>query len=399
MLILIFYTTLLTLMPSQVIPVGLGEENLGDDMANLAASINSPLDHQPPGWNVLGLAIALFITILGLELITSADYVFSYLYIGPILLTSFRLSRRTTLTITFLAVMLTLGNMWIPGSDRFSIPTLENRLIAVIALIVTWGLSDRNRHYQDTIAQQALLLQWQTKLASLREDFVATLTHDLKTPLLGAIETLSVFQTERYGNITPQQNTILDAIIRSHRASVHLVQTVLDIYRNDLEGVALSWAPINLTQLVQEVINGLRDLAENYQVTLNLHCEVDADNSQENLGVHGDALQLQRVVSNLVINAINHSPMGGHVEVVVTDRLDLPHSHLSVEVLDEGPGIGDEELPQLFERFYQGRSQRQAKGSGLGLYLSRQIVEAHSGTIWATNRHPRGAVFGFSLPM
>jgi two-component system NarL family sensor kinase len=109
----------------------------------------------------------------------------------------------------------------------------------------------------------------------------------------------------------------------------------------------------------------------------------------------GDALQLQRVFSNLLINGINHSPRGGKVEVV----LESDSAYHVVKVLDNGPGITQDELPYLFERFYQGQSDRQAKGSGLGLYLTRQIIEAHGGTIWAENRIPQGAMFGFRLPM
>ena len=69
-----------------------------------------------------------------------------------------------------------------------------------------------------------------------------------------------------------------------------------------------------------------------------------------------------------------------------------------VKILDSGQGITEEELPHLFERFYQGNSDRHASGSGLGLYLTRQIITAHGGTIWAENRSPRGALFGFRLP-
>lgn len=70
-----------------------------------------------------------------------------------------------------------------------------------------------------------------------------------------------------------------------------------------------------------------------------------------------------------------------------------------IKVADHGAGVRLEEIPHLFERFYQGQSDRQAKGAGLGLYLSRQIVEAHGGTIWAENRQPTGAVFAFRLPV
>ena len=90
-------------------------------------------------------------------------------------------------------------------------------------------------------------------------------------------------------------------------------------------------------------------------------------------------MQLQRVFSNLIINAINHSRRGDHVEIV----LEPQASYQVVKILDTGAGIQREQFPHLFERFYQGNSysgglsQRQAKGSGLGLYLSRQIIEAH----------------------
>lgn len=78
--------------------------------------------------------------------------------------------------------------------------------------------------------------------------------------------------------------------------------------------------------------------------------------------------------------------------------LEFYSGYQVVKILDNGQGITEEELPHLFERFYQGHSDRHASGSGLGLYLTRQIIEAHGGTIWAENRSPRGALFGFRLP-
>jgi len=105
-------------------------------------------------------------------------------------------------------------------------------------------------------------------------------------------------------------------------------------------------------------------------------------------------VQLERVFVNLLTNAINYSPRGGKVEIVMKSYA----SYQVVKVIDRGLGITDDELPHLFERFYQGHSDRQAKGSGLGLYLSRQIIDAHGGMIWAENKLPLGALFGFRLP-
>lgn len=341
-------------------------------------------------WIVMGL----FSTVILLELFTSIDSVFSYLYIVPILLANLRLNRRIAICLTLLASVLTIINLWIPGNQPITATTIENRLIAVFALVVTEILSHRNRYFEREITQQQVQLQFQRKLACIREDFAATLTHDLKTPLLGAIEMLKVLQQERFGDVTIEQHKVLGTIMRSHESSLQLLETLLDVYRNDDEGVMLRRSPLRLAELVEQVVDSLRELAQSYHVSLHFRCLNVPD--QDAL-VNGDALQLRRVISNLLVNAIKHSPIDGNVEVAVESLNDRSHRQQIVKVMDEGPGIHVNDLPQLFERFYQGHSDRQAKGAGLGLYLSRQIIEAHQGTIWAENRVPRGAIFGFCL--
>ncbi|MBW4483963.1 MAG: HAMP domain-containing histidine kinase [Tildeniella torsiva UHER 1998/13D] len=344
---------------------------------------------------ILWITGGLFAIIILLELVSSADYVFSYLYIGPILLATLRLNSRFAFRLTLLASFLTLFNLWIPGSHIITPYTIANRIIAVAAIVVAGVLSHRNRYYEEAIAQQQTKLQLQEQLANFRENFVSTLTHDLKTPLLGAIETLDVFQQERFGRVTEAQQQVLATMMRSQQTSLQLVETVLDIYRNDAEGVKLTRSPVNLVELVEQVIYTLNDLASSYRVSIVLSTTAFIT---ETCLVDGDYLQLHRVVSNLLINAIYHSRIDGRVDVILETWQDFESPQQVVKVLDEGLGIRPEELPQLFERFYQGCSDRQAKGSGLGLYLSRQIVEAHGGTIWAENRAPSGAVFGFRLP-
>lgn len=364
-------------------------------LLNVPGNRSQP-SHQEPHSSVLWIVIGLFGLVALLELITSIDAVFSYLYVGPILLANLRLKRSIAIRLTVLASMLTILNLWIPGSHNISAVVIENRLIAVFALIVTEFLSYRNRCFEEAIAQQRAKIQFQEKLTSVREDFVLTLTHDLKTPLLGAIEMLKALQQERFGSIPPAQDKVLATMARSHQSSLKLLETLLDIYRNDAEGVRLMRAPTKLVSLIEQAIETLSNLASNYQVSLNLQCNgADA----HHLVINGDALQLQRVLSNLFTNAIKHSPINGRVDIVVDCCSDRSTLQQVVKVMDEGPGIQPNELPKLFDRFYQGHSDRQAKGSGLGLYLSRQIVEAHGGTIWAENRVVRGATFGFSLPV
>ena len=349
------------------------------------------LPSNPDRFRTLWISLGLCAVIAILEYDTPSEYVFGYLYIGPILLTS-RLGRSITIRLTALSAILTILNIWIPGGYLPEESTIASRLIAVLALVVTGWLSTRNRHYQEVLGQQQAKIEAQEELARVREDFASTLTHDLKTPLLGAIETLKAFQQEQFGIVQPKQAKVLETIIRSHRNSLKLVETLLDIYRNDTEGLQLTLVPVDLVKLAEEVASSLFDLAASRRVHLSFRYG-DSDFRQF-LWVDGDALQIQRVFTNLLTNAINHTPRGGKVEIV----LESQSAYQVVKILDTGAGITPKELPYLFERFYQGDSDRHAQGSGLGLYLTRQIIEAHGGSLWAENQPPHGALFGFRLP-
>jgi two-component system NarL family sensor kinase len=213
---------------------------------------------------------------------------------------------------------------------------------------------------------------------------------------LGAIETLKALQAEQFGLVSLGQQKVIATMARSHQASLQLLDTLLDVYRNDADGIPLELATIDLVGIAQQVIEGLSTLASNYQVSVRFKPENLYDKA---CWIVGDDLQLRRVFTNLLINAINHSPIDSEVEVRIKTQPRSGGYWSLVEVVDQGPGIREEDLSQIFEQFYQGGSARQAKGSGLGLYLSRQIVEAHKGTIWVRNRSSRaGAIFGFSLP-
>ncbi|MBC1217968.1 HAMP domain-containing histidine kinase (plasmid) [Trichormus variabilis ARAD] len=337
--------------------------------------------------------LGLFVTVVLMEFTTPTEYVFGYFYTGPILLTNSWFGGAATFGATTIAVFLTILNIFLPGGEVIETSTVASRAIAAMALIVTGVLSERLRRSQEAITVTRAKLESQQELIKLREDFASTLTHDLKTPLLGAIETIKAFQQEQFGSVSPTQQEVLDTMARSHKTSLQLVETLLDVYRNDIEGLKLNLAPVDLTNLAEDVASSLIALAANRRV----HLSVSYGNSdwRHALWVQGDTLQLQRVFNNLLVNAINHSRRGAKVEVVLEGQA----SYQLVKILDTGAGIQPEQFPYLFERFYQGHSDRQAKGSGLGLYLSRQIIEAHGGIIWAENRVPTGAMFAFKLPV
>ncbi|MBW4482279.1 MAG: HAMP domain-containing histidine kinase [Tildeniella torsiva UHER 1998/13D] len=346
-----------------------------------------------PNWQrTHWLIAALFVVVIVLEYSTPPPYVFGYLYIGAVLLASGQWGRGATRWVTAIAILLTLLNLFIPGIEPITAVTLANRTITVLALVITGWLSDRIQRYEKAITHQHAQILAQAQLARVREDFVSTLTHDLKTPLLGALETLHALENHQFGPVTAAQRRAIAIMTRSHQTTLQLVETLMDVYRNDTEGLCLQRVPVDVVTLAEETIMQLTSLAASRQVHIRMH-QGESDFRQP-CWVEADTLQLQRVLSNLISNAINHAPRGSLVEVVIR----AGGAACQVQVIDQGQGIATDEVAQLFNRFYQGHSDRQAKGTGLGLYLSRQIVEAHGGTIWAESRQPQGAIFAFRLP-
>jgi two-component system, NarL family, sensor kinase len=336
---------------------------------------------------VTGTIALSFAVILVLEFSTPPEYIFGYLYVGPILLSNWFLDRRSTLFVTLLSVVLTLVNLLAPHYALNSSIALVNRLLTVAALLTAAYLGARYRQIQEEAARQKVQLKARAELAKAQTDFIATLTHDLKTPLLGAQQTLSFFTQEQFGTITPQQQVVLETLQKSNHKQLALVDTLLAIYRNDLSGLLLKKQKLDLDELCAEQIMTLQDLALSREIELVYE---GLDQAQ----YEGDGLQLSRVVANLVGNAINHTPRGGRVLV----QLLQAQGEYRLLVEDNGSGIPQEDLKRIFDRFYQSDNTRHIPGTGLGLYLARQIIEAHGGRIWAANRPGGGCLFGVGLP-
>jgi two-component system, sensor histidine kinase and response regulator len=240
------------------------------------------------------------------------------------------------------------------------------------------------------------------QMSRQREDFVSRLTHDLRTPLVAADRMLNLFLEEAFGTVSPEMREVIDVMIRSNKSLLQMVNTLLEVYRHDAGSKTLTFSPVNLYQVVQEVIQELKPLAQ--MQDLNLQVEVlDSDSGGPSSAVVlGDRLELRRVLTNLVGNAIKFTDQGS-----VTVRLasatpegrdgDQPPYWMKVEVEDTGAGILPADQATLFERFRQGDHKR--AGSGLGLYLSRRIIEAHKGLIEAKSQIGQGSVFTIWLPV
>ncbi len=238
------------------------------------------------------------------------------------------------------------------------------------------------------------------RIARQREDFVSRLTHDLRTPLVAADRMLNLFLDNAFGEIPSTMQEAISILTRSNQALLEMVNTLLQVYRYEAGRQTLYFQTVELQELIQEVIQELSPLAVEKGLSLR------ADLADDTPPVEGDRLELRRVVTNLVGNAVKFTDQGW-VDVRLSSLYTLaenlpkgakrPTTWVMIEVQDTGSGIPPEEQTMLFERFQQGGHRR--TGSGLGLHLSRQIVEAHQGTIEVKSEPGKGSCFTVRLPL
>ena len=231
------------------------------------------------------------------------------------------------------------------------------------------------------------------QIAREREDFVSRLTHDLRTPLVAADRMLGLFQQGALGEQSPPMQEAITTMARSNRNLLAMVNTLLEVYRYEAGRKNLLFAPVDLRELLKEVVQELTPLADEKELAMSLEVDDKGDSK-----VLGDRLELHRVFTNLIGNAIKFTDRGS-VEVRLkstTNKTNPAGDWVIVEVQDTGPGIAPQDRAVLFERFRQGSHKR--SGSGLGLHLSRRIAEAHQGTLEVMSEVGKGSVFVVRLP-
>ncbi len=237
------------------------------------------------------------------------------------------------------------------------------------------------------------------QIARQREDFVSRLTHDLRTPLVAADRMLNLFQDGAMGELPAPMQEAIATMIRSNHNLLTMVNTLLEVYRYEAGRKRLTFAPVNLAELTQEVIQELSPLALSKGLALN-HSE-ETEGNPEALVARGDRMELYRVLTNLIGNAIKFTDTGSvdiHLAPTKLNRSGArPLAAIEIAVKDTGPGISPEEQATLFESFVQGSHKR--GGSGLGLQLSRRITQAHNGTIEVQSQVDQGSTFTVRLPI
>ena len=232
------------------------------------------------------------------------------------------------------------------------------------------------------------------EIARQRSDFVSRLTHDLRTPLLAADRMLNLFQQGALGELSPPMAEAVATMSRSNRNLLDMVNTLLEVYRFEAGRKVLNFVTVDLKAVIDEVVQELNPLAE--EKGLDLKKQEEIEGNQTETKVEGDRLELRRVFTNLIGNAIKFTDEGS-VKVSLKQVTETEPPTLLITVEDTGPGVSPEDQNRLFERFRKGKHRN--SGSGLGLHLSQRILESHHGSISLESEVGKGSRFTVKLPV
>jgi len=227
------------------------------------------------------------------------------------------------------------------------------------------------------------------QLNKMKDEFLSTVSHELKTPLTTIKGFVSVILSGEVGPLNEQQTNFLNVTDQSVNRLTHLISNLLDLSR--LNGkVEMEFQKVDLSEIIRSSVSTMMLKARENDVALSSAVARGLPH------VKADTRWISQVIDNLLINAIKYSGKGSKVNVTGADKGEA----VVICVEDNGPGIPPAEQKMVFDKFYRGKaSANQVPGTGLGLAISKSVVEKHGGKIWVESRPGNGARFFFALPV
>ncbi len=243
-------------------------------------------------------------------------------------------------------------------------------------------LSETNRELNEANAKLR-------ELSEMKEEFLALTTHDLRSPLTVISGVISFFTSGRLGELSPEQKNMVAMMERNTQSLIELVNDLLDASKLESGTMRLELASINIRGVVDELRESMEPMAKEKEIRLVETLPTDLP------PVRADRAKLRRILLNLLSNALKFTQKGGSVEV----RAAREGDRVRVAVVDTGVGIAPEDVVRLFDKYEQARNRatRGEKGTGLGLYITKQLVELHGSEIKVESELGKGSTFSFTL--
>lgn len=230
----------------------------------------------------------------------------------------------------------------------------------------------------------------QKELDQFKANFIANVSHELRTPLVSIDKSIALILNNAVGEVTTPQREFLSIAQRNIKRLSLLINDLLDLSKLEAGRMIVKREPANIVSVINESIDGVENWAKTKGITLERKIQEGL------LPVTIDSNKIIQVLNNLIGNAIKFTPNSGRITVEV--KLS-GSDQIAVSVHDNGIGINKEDLPKVFDKFYQAgeRISTDIQGTGIGLAIAREIVELHGGKIWAESEKGEGATFIFTL--
>ncbi len=283
--------------------------------------------------------------------------------------------------------LLTPGGQEIPVLIRLKRLELDQAQAIAFCLVVT-DLTNlkANQELQSKLQELERTNRGLEDLSQVKDDFVANVSHEIRTPLTAIKEGISLMRDEVLGTLSPKQLEFLKIVDQNVERLTELISNLLDLSKIEVGRMRLARRRVSLLELAKAVVKTIQPLSG----TRALRIE-EASLSE----AFADPDRVYQVLMNLLSNAVKFTRENGAIAI----RLKTEAGQVVVSVQDDGVGIAHEDIPRLFHKFSQvGQAGGPRRGTGLGLVLCKEIVEAHGGTIGVESEAGKGSTFTFALP-
>jgi PAS domain S-box-containing protein len=226
------------------------------------------------------------------------------------------------------------------------------------------------------------------EIERIKDDFIATVSHELRTPLTSVVGSLGLLRAGAAGTLPESAGQLIEIAENNARRLIRLTNDILDLEKFGADRMTLEFAPIDLVHLLRQAVAETGSLAEAKMVTFRFDLA-------DRLAIVADRHRLLQVATNLLSNAVRHTPHKSSITIVAR----AAGGRAITRIVDEGTGVPSQYREHIFDRFVQAPVPGSEGGTGLGLAIARAIVERHHGTIWVEEADEGGACFSFALPL
>lgn len=244
------------------------------------------------------------------------------------------------------------------------------------------SINDRDKMIKEYIEKEK-------QSQNLKQDFISSLAHDLKVPIIAQDNTYDLFLDNKFGEISSVQRNAIENLKISNNDLKNLVLDLLDAHKMETNEITLQKTDCNIVQFIEELIE------QNKSILLIQNKKINFITDEKELSIKIDKLVFKRILNNLISNAVFYGKNSPEIDI----ELNKDEKNLNISIIDYGEGIKEENLSKIFSKYYTSAKKYSKIGVGLGLYIVNKLVLAHGGTLSVKNSPSKGACFTVSIPI